>query len=224
MTPAYEYDIHIPSHIDPNRTYPTIFTLHGKGSNERNMYGIVEPLSEQFIIVGIRGNLRLGAGHQYYELKSLGNPVRDLFDKAVQDLEAFIAYATDKYPIDPAKRYLLGFSQGAILSMSLALTMGDQLKGIVALNGYVPDFVKTDYILKPVTDVSVFISHGEYDSVFPIQIGHDTAAYFHERTTRFSFRTYPTDHGVAEENQRDVLLWLAKDAGLTSGQDQEEIL
>ncbi|NRF90176.1 dienelactone hydrolase family protein [Paenibacillus frigoriresistens] len=212
MYPAYKYDIQLPSHMDPEKKYPTIFTLHGKGSNEKNMFGLVAPVSDDFIIVSIRGNLILGAGYQYYELKSLGNPIREMFDQAIGQLEAFIYYATEKYPIDAAKRYLLGFSQGAILSMSLALTMGEQLKGIVALNGYVPDFVKTEYPLKSVNHISVFISHGEFDTVFPIRIGHETAAYFENLTSNLTFKTYPTDHGVSEENQQDFVNWLKKDA------------
>jgi phospholipase/carboxylesterase len=214
MNPAYHYDVQLPPHMDPKKKYPTVFTLHGKGSNEKNMFGLVAPISEDFIIVGIRGNLTLGAAFQYYEFKSLGNPIREMFDQSVQQLEAFIDYATAKYPIDATKRYLLGFSQGAILAMTLALTMGDQLKGIVALNGYVPDFVKTEYPLKSVREVSVFISHGEFDSIFPIKVGHDTAAYFENQTSRFTFKTYPTDHGVSEENQRDFVHWLKSDAGL----------
>lgn len=183
MSSLYSYDIHLPSQLDPNRKYPTIFTLHGKGSNEQDMFGVVGPLSEEFIIIGIRGDLPMSGGFQYYELKSLGNPLREQFDRSIEQLQAFVQYATDKYPVDPEKRYFLGFSQGAILSMSLALTLGNQLKGIVALNGYVPDFVKTEYALQSIEDVSVFISHGEYDSVFPVSIGHETAAYFQTRTS-----------------------------------------
>ncbi|CAM4125445.1 dienelactone hydrolase family protein [Paenibacillus alkaliterrae] len=216
MKPTYQYDIQLPPNLDPDKKYPTIFTLHGKGSNEKNMYGLVAPLSDGFIIIGIRGNLTLGEGFQYYELKSLGNPIREMFDQAVRQLEAFILYATEKYPIDMNKRYLLGFSQGAILSMALALTLGEQLKGIVALNGYVPEFVKTEYPLQSVEDVSVFISHGEFDSVFPIRIGHETAAFFENQTSRLTFKTYPTDHGVSEENQRDFVKWLKTDAGVHS--------
>jgi phospholipase/carboxylesterase len=214
MNPAYQYEVHLPANMDPGKKYPVVFTLHGKGSNERNMFGIVSPLADDFIIIGIRGNLMLGAGYQYYELKSLGNPIREMFDEAVKQLEAFIEYASEKYPIDLGKRYLLGFSQGAILSMSLALTMGDRLKGIVALNGYVPDFVKTEYPLRSVKNVSVFVSHGEYDSVFPVRIGHETAAYFKDQTPLLTFKIYPADHGVSEENQLDVLNWLRQDAGL----------
>ncbi|MEK5141499.1 alpha/beta hydrolase [Paenibacillus sp. FSL M7-0134] len=216
MSSLYSYDNHLPSQLDPDCTYPTIFTLHGKGSNEQDMFGVVGPLSEEFIIIGIRGDLPMSGGFQYYELKSLGNPLREQFDRSIEQLQAFVQYATDKYPVDPSKRYFLGFSQGAILSMSLALTLGNQLKGIVALNGYVPDFVKTEYALQSTEDVSVFISHGEYDSVFPVSIGHETAAYFQTRTSHSTFKTYPTDHGVSPDNQRDVLQWLREDAGISS--------
>lgn len=219
MKPAYLYDIHMPANMNPERKYPVIFTLHGKGSNEKNMMGLVAPLAADFIIINIRGDLTLGNGYQYYELKSLGNPIRELFDQAVQNLEAFIRYATEKYPVDAQKRYLLGFSQGAILSMTLALTMGDQLKGIVALNGYVPAFVKTEYSLQSVKNTSVFISHGEFDSVFPVRIGHETAAYFQDLTSHLTFKLYPTDHGVSEENQRDFVRWLESDAGINSNKE-----
>lgn len=214
MKPAYEYDIQMPSNMDPNKKYPTIFTLHGKGSDEKDMYGLVAPLADDFIIVGIRGNLTAGAGYQYYELKSIGNPLREHFDPAVQQLEATIHYVSEKYPVDPGKRYVLGFSQGAILSMTLALTMGRELKGIVALNGYVPEFVKTEYTLQSVKDVSVFISHGEFDPVFPIRIGHETVDYFKNKVSQLTFKTYPSGHGVSEENQRDLIEWLNFDASV----------
>lgn len=216
MNPAYTYDIHFPAAMKPEKKYPVIFTLHGKGSNEKDLFGLVAPLAEEFILIGIRGNLRAGAGYQYYELKSLGNPVRGMFDDAMKQLADFIQYATEKYPIDPSKRYLLGFSQGAILSMSLALTLGDQLKGIVAMNGYIPDFVKTEYSLRSIEDVSVFLSHGESDPVFPVQVGLKTAAYLNDLTKRLTFKLYKSGHGVTKENWADLLEWLNKDAKLNN--------
>lgn len=221
MKPAYEYAIQYPANLVEGRKYPVIFALHGKGSNEKNMLSLAEPLSDAFIVIAIRGDLRLGMGYQYYELVGIGNPIRETFDEAVEKLEAFINYATQQYPIDADKRYLLGFSQGAILSMTLALTMGDQLKGIVALNGYVPDFVKTEYALQNVKDTAVFISHGQYDSVFPIAIGQETAAYFQDLTENFTFKIYPSDHGVMIENQRDFVSWLEQDAGIGVDNNKE---
>ncbi|MHA7965112.1 alpha/beta hydrolase [Paenibacillus sp. CAU 1782] len=212
MKPAYEYEVYLPQGMEPGRKYPTLFTLHGKGSNEKNMHGLTESLSSDFILIHIRGNLRMGAGFQFYELKSLGNPIREQFDQAMEQLESFVEYATAAYPVDANKRYFLGFSQGAILSMSLALRMGKGLKGVVALNGYVPDFVKSEYALQSVEDTSIFVSHGEFDSVFPVAIGHATAAYFKELTPHLTFRLYPSDHGVIPQNRDDVLEWLRQDA------------
>ena len=39
----------------------------------------------------------------------------------------------------------MGFSQGAILSMTLGLKLGNRIKGIIALSGYIPAFVKEEY-------------------------------------------------------------------------------
>ncbi|NBD24179.1 alpha/beta hydrolase [Paenibacillus glycinis] len=220
MESAFHYDVHLPPRLAAGQRYPVIFTLHGKGSNERNMFGLASALSEAFIIVGIRGNRTLGSGYQYYDLKSIGNPIREQFDEAMRELAAFIGAASEAYPIDPGRRYLLGFSQGAILAMSLALTMGDRLKGIVALNGYVPEFVKAEYPLRSVQDVSVFISHGEFDSVFPVGIGRDNAAYFQGLTSRLTFKTYPADHGVPPENQRDYTEWLLQDAFYSTNEER----
>lgn len=211
---AYLYNVQLPARMIPGQKYPVLFTLHGKGSNESNMYGLVEELQEHFIIIGIRGNLILGQGYQYYDLKSLGHPIREQFDQAMAKLEQFIEQVSRDYPIDEGRRYVLGFSQGAILAMSLALVMGDRLKGIVALNGYVPEFVKTEYSLRGTEEVSVFISHGQYDPIFPVAIGHQNADYFSSRTARLMFKLYPSEHSVSPDNQRDMIQWLSADAGL----------
>lgn len=205
----------MPADLKAGKAYPVVFTLHGKGSDEQNMFGLVEPLAEQCIIVGIRGNLPLGPGYQYYDLISLGNPIREMFDAAVHGLEFLIEKVTKDYPIDPARRYIVGFSQGAILAMTLALTMGDKrLKGIASLSGYIPEFVKEEYPLQSLKNLSVFVSHGEYDSVFPIHVGHATADFLKKQTEHVNLYTYTANHEVSEKNQTDLLYWLRRSAEL----------
>ncbi|NGM83196.1 esterase [Paenibacillus sp. 7124] len=211
MSIPYEYSVVLPEGYTEGKRYPVLFALHGKGSNEQDMLGLAEPLKNEFILIGIRGDLPMGQGYQYYELRSLGNPIREMFDRAVGRLEAFIEYATEKYAVDPARRYVLGFSQGAILAMTLALTMGERIKGIVALNGYIPDFVKTEYPQRSVINMSIFISHGEFDPVFPVKIGYETAAYFKNLNDRVNFKTYPSGHEVTGANRRDVMNFLLED-------------
>lgn len=208
MSNFYRYSLHMPENLVEGKQYPVIFALHGKGSNENDMLSLLAPVQDEFILVGIRGNMPMGFGFQYYDLKSLGNPIREQFDETITQLHAFIQQICDDFPIDPASIFLLGFSQGSILSSSLVLTMGEEIKGAVLLNGYVPDFVKDEYTLKPIEEVKLFISHGQFDSVFPISIGEQTAKYFEERSNHVTFLTYPSDHGVSQHNATDIINWL----------------
>ncbi|MBY9080607.1 dienelactone hydrolase family protein [Paenibacillus sp. HN-1] len=208
----YPYTVVLPDNYNEDSRYPAVFALHGKGSNERDLLELLKPLGTKFILFGIRGDREMGPGFQYYELKSLGNPVREQFDEAAAGLEAFIEEASAQYAVDPARRYVVGFSQGAILASSLALTMGDRLKGIAALNGYVPDFVKNEYPVRSVEKLSIFISHGEFDPVFPVRIGYETADFFKSRNDQVIFRIYPSGHTVTGENQAEVLRFLEQDA------------
>ena len=66
----------------------------------------------------------------------------EYFDESVKKLKEFIEYASNTYPIDPNKKFIIGFSQGAILSMALALVLGEKIKGIIPMQGYIPTFVK----------------------------------------------------------------------------------
>ncbi len=210
--PAFTYKMELPpGGVRPNEQLPALFTLHGMGSNEEDMAGLTSAIGSRFIRIHIRGSLEAGRGFQYYTLRGLGNPDRESFDTAIRQLKDFIAYATDAYPIDAGKRYILGFSQGAILAMTLALTLGDGVKGIVALNGYVPEFVKSEYTLQPLSGTSLFISHGELDQVFPVRIAYETESFFRPLARELTFRIYPAGHGVTEENRQDIGNWLEQE-------------
>ncbi|MEW9668991.1 alpha/beta hydrolase [Ammoniphilus sp. 3BR4] len=211
MNSPLDYTIHLPANREKEKKYPVIYAMHGKGSNEQNMLRLLQGLENDFILIGIRGGIPQGNGYEYFSIKSIGNPNRDSFDKSVKDIESFIEYAKQSYPIETNHQYLLGFSQGAILAMTLALTMGNQIKGIVALNGYVPLFVKDEYPIKSVEDLSIYISHGEYDPVFPLTIGKENEAYFREKSQNVHFTAYAVGHEVSYENQQEFIKWLYND-------------
>lgn len=211
MNAPMVYECSKPKIVDPNKRYPALFLIHGKGSNERNMFDIVHGLEEEFYIFSIRGHIPQRPGYSFFTFKIYGHPDREGFDQGINLLESFIAYAAEQYPIDHSHLYLLGFSQGAVASMTLALTMGENIKGIVALSGYIPKFVKDEYELKPVNNVSVFISHGEDDQVLPYQWGDSAQEYFKEKGAPVTFHSYQAGHTVSLENQLDFKMWLLDD-------------
>ncbi|PYE50817.1 esterase [Paenibacillus barcinonensis] len=199
MNSTYVHEVKLPPHYDKNKQYPVIFALHGMGSDERNMLQLMEPLSSDFIIIAIRGSLVQGGGYAYFQIKSIGNPVRELYDASVQGLQQLIMELSSQYAIDPEQRYITGFSQGAIMAMTLALVMGDAIKGIVAMSGYIPKFVKEEYTLQPSPNLSAFISHGDQDHLFPLQLGEDNAAFFRVYTDHVTYMPYSGGHTVTPE-------------------------
>ncbi|HEY8889557.1 MAG TPA: hypothetical protein VIM70_04835 [Clostridium sp.] len=208
MKSPFLFTVHLPSNLVKEKKYPVIYAMHGMGSNEKNILNLIEELQNDFILIGIRGPILKDNGFAYFNIKSYGNPDIDSFDSVVANLKEFINNAPKSYPIDTTNQYLLGFSQGAILSMTLALIMGDKLKGIIALSGYIPKHVKVKHVTKPLSNLLVFISHGEFDPIFPVSVGKDNYDFFKARDEKVTYKLYPVGHEVSLDIKNDFVKWL----------------
>lgn len=202
------YELRKPKQVDPGKTYPAIFLMHGIGSNEQNMLSLVDGLEDKFYIFSIRGQLIQPPGFAFFTIEGYGKPHRKVFDQGVKQLTSFIDFACEQYPVDNSQLYLLGFSQGAILAMTLGLTLGNRIKGIIALSGYIPGFVKEEYNIQSVNKLSAFISHGEMDQVLPFEWCVANDEYFRKMGATVTFKTYPEGHTVSLRNQQDFMKWL----------------
>ncbi|KAA9012292.1 alpha/beta hydrolase [Niallia endozanthoxylica] len=211
MNSTYKYEVQLPEKMENGKKYPVIFALHGIGYEEQSMLNLIDELKEDYILIGIQGNLTYENGYAYYYLKNYGKPERELFDSSMEKLKNFIEEASNHYPIDPDRKYLIGFSQGAILSMSLALILGDSIKGVIPMNGYIPQFVKEEYTLKSIAHLSVFLCQGATDPIFPLNIGQENYDYLFEKARSVKYTIYPTAHEVSDNNKQDVVAWLRQE-------------
>ncbi|TQR16559.1 alpha/beta hydrolase [Psychrobacillus soli] len=187
---------------------PALFLLHGMGSNEEDLPQLVKNFEETHHIFSLRGPIVHNPGYAFFTIAEVGKPDRDVFDKVVTYIQSFINEAKVEYDLDPNNITLLGFSQGAILAQSIALTMGNAINRVVALSGYVPGFVKVEYSKRPVNHLSIFISHGDYDYVIPSQWGAESKDYFESLGANVTFKTYSDGHGVTAENHQDLIAFL----------------
>ncbi|WP_298470759.1 dienelactone hydrolase family protein [Psychrobacillus sp. FSL K6-4046] len=184
---------------------PSLFLFHGMGSNEEDLLQLVKEFEGSHHIFSLRGPIVFNPGYAFFTIEEEGRPERQVFDKVVTYLHQFIAEAVQEYSLDQSKISLVGFSQGAVLAQTIALTMGDVIKGVAALSGYLPDFVKEEYRKHPVDHLTMFISHGEYDYVIPSHWGLESKNYFEELGANVTYKTYEDGHGVVPENQLDLV-------------------
>ncbi|SES10355.1 alpha/beta hydrolase [Psychrobacillus sp. OK032] len=208
MNTTFTYTHSAPPTTDKTKKYPALFLMHGMGSNEQDLVGLVSSLKNKCHIFSIRGPINQPPGYAYFTIEGFGKPHRTVFDQVVKDLQSFIENTIEEFPIDSEQIYLFGFSQGAILSQSLALVMGNVVKGIVALSGYIPAFVKEEYAIQPVDKLNAFISHGELDNKLPFEWGVASKDYFTEQGANVTFKSYPVAHGVSSENHQDLIAFL----------------
>lgn len=187
---------------------PAIFLLHGMGSHEEDLPQLVQEFKDSHHIFSLRGPIVFNPGYAFFTNEEEGKPVRVVFDEVLKYIQSFIYEAIEEYGLDEAQIYVLGFSQGAVLAQSLAFTMGSAIRGVVALSGYVPDFVKDEYKKQAVDHLNIFISHGEYDYVIPYHWGEDSRDYFNSHGAQVTFKKYQDGHGVTPENHQDLVVFL----------------
>ena len=209
MNSPYEYFYKAPKVAGEN--LPAIFLFHGLGSNEQDLLQLVEPF-ENCHIFSLQGPIQHKPGYAFYTFpEEEGKPERAVFDKVIQFTQAFIFEAIQEFNLDMEKIYVVGFNQGAVVAQTLALVMGSAIRGTVALSGYIPEFVAVEYNKLPMDKSKIFISHGEYDYVYPFVWGEKSATFFKDYGADVTFKTYPDGHGVTPENLQDLVAFIASD-------------
>ncbi|MEO4052354.1 dienelactone hydrolase family protein [Solibacillus sp. CAU 1738] len=205
------------THIAPleKGKQPAIFLLHGLGSNEHDLLQLVGDLKSQCHIFSLRGPIEHSPGFAFYTFEEEGKPNREVFDKVVQFTRLFIVEAIKEYNLDEQKIYVVGFNQGAAIAQTLAVVMGQLIRGTIALSGFIPEFVAVEYNKLPMNNSKIFISHGEYDYVYPIVWGEGSAAFFTDFGADVTFKSYPDGHGVTPENLKDLVDFIAQDLTTT---------
>lgn len=96
--------------------------------------------------------------------------------------------------------------------MSLALIVGDSVKGVVAMNGYIPEFIIEEFPLKTLKHTSFMVMQGETDEIFPIHVGQENYEYLRKHAGSVKFTIYPSGHEVTADMKRDLVSWIANNA------------
>ncbi len=188
---------------------PAIFLFHGYGSDEKDLLSLVENFNETYHIFSLRGPITIFPGYAFWNFEENGQPVRVEFDEVLKSTQVFINEAIEEYNLDTENIVLLGFSQGAMLAQSLALVMGESVSKVVALSGYIPDFVKEErYTKKSVKHLKIFISHGIDDPVVPYSLGKESSEYFKSIGADVTFKSYTSGHFVTLENRDDLVKFI----------------
>ncbi|SOC40153.1 alpha/beta hydrolase [Ureibacillus acetophenoni] len=199
------YTLSKPTNTDKAK-HPAIFLMHGMGSNESDLPSIVQELRNDYYIFSLRGPLSQPPGYSFFTIERIGLPHEEPFKHILNEIQQFIEEAKSQYDIDENGIYLMGFSQGGILSQSLASIMGNKLAGIVSLSGYLPEIVDT-MEKSPMDGLRVFLAHGEQDQIIPFTWSEKSKQYFEGNHAEVSYHPYTGGHFLTQEVVNKILTY-----------------
>lgn len=198
---------------------PLLIALHGYGANKRQMMREAQLMAPaHFAIASVQGF------HQHIkEPRDAGGPLRFGFGwltnfkseesvavhhRALLDL---IDIMTAEGIADPARVFLLGFSQSCALNYRFAFTHPDRLRGVVGICGGIPGDWETSTTYQQ-TQLDVFHLAGTRDEFYSPERVQDYERQLKMRARSVQFKSYDAAHEFVPEMRPDVVQWLTQTA------------
>lgn len=193
---------------------PLLILLHGYGSNEQDLFSFAEELPDEFLIISARAPLTLMPGsYAWYSINfdDVNGKFSDIPEaiNARETIATFIDEIKSGFKTNTNKTFLLGFSQGCILSYAVALKYPEKVQNIIALSGYInADLLPENLNNSNYKDLDFFISHGTVDQVLPVEWARKAAPFLDKLSIKNVYSEYPVGHGVAPQNFYAFAEWI----------------
>ena len=196
---------------DKETRYPAIFALHGHGSNERDLIGLSDSLQDNLFWVSGRGPVDFAPGaYDWYTVTQFGKPDPAILAAALERIDNFISELLATYPIDPQKFFLMGFSQGSMMSMSFLLTRPQRIAGVIAQSGYIPQQSGLVVDEAGVKGKPIIMTHGFEDSSMPLEWSLRSRDFILRYGVDLEYRNFHMDHTISAESLGTIRGWLDK--------------
>ncbi len=194
---------------------PLLIMLHGYGSNEQDLFSFANELPDDLLIVSAQAPLSMGMGsYAWYTIHFDASDASKFSDmpeaiKARDTIAQFIDEIIENFNVDTNKVFLLGFSQGTILSYAVALNHPKKVNYVIGLSGYInTDLLPEELNKENYTNLDIYSSHGSVDQVIPVEWARNTQPQLNELNIKNVYEEYPVGHGVAPQNFHSLKQWI----------------
>ena len=162
----------LPNNYQPGTPAPLIIALHGYTANTpyADSYFQLSKVADQKGILTIYpSGSKDSNGYLFWN----ATPACCNFDASTVDDEAYLLSIIDSvsrdYPVDPARVYIIGHSNGGFMAHRMACNQSDRIAAIVSLAGATYSNTRS---CKPTSPVSVLEIHGTNDAVITYTGGY----------------------------------------------------
>ncbi|WP_458040717.1 MULTISPECIES: alpha/beta hydrolase [Bacteria] len=201
----------LPPELDPDAALwsdapagrPLLVLLHGYGSDERDLFGLVPYLPPAFVFAAPRAPLAPpwpAPGYSWYPIEGLNGRDSAGVTRAAERLCAWL----DEHAVGATSIGLLGFSQGAAIALQALRLQPERFAFAVNLSGYASAATLPGDEVLAATKPPVFWGRGTHDDVIPEPLIAQTTVWLPEHST-LSGSVYPgLTHSVSQTELDDV--------------------
>lgn len=191
--------------------------LHGYGADGSDLLGLADVLGPHLPGVAFAAPdapercVGGGTGFQWFPIPWIDGSSQAAaeagLDMAAADLNGFLDARLADEGISPDRLVLVGFSQGAMISLHVAPRRAKALAGVVAISGRLlrPERLDAEAIVKP----PVLLMHGDQDPVVPFEdMGKAGNALLAAGFPTYGHVMNGTGHGIAQDGLGVALQFL----------------
>ncbi|QAU35468.1 PHB depolymerase family esterase [Janthinobacterium sp. 17J80-10] len=199
-----------------------LILLHGVGANEANLIDLAQRQDPRLLVILARGPLAFGpAQFGWFNVNfTSGGPVINApqAEASRAALVQFIEGLPAAYGVDPQRIWIAGFSQGGILSASVALSRPDRVAGFGILSGRIlPEIAPITAPNELTQNLAGFVSHGIEDNKLTVEFARSAQRLLQQKAVQLTYREYNAVHELNAAMQGDFCHWLSQQLDATQG-------
>lgn len=184
---------------------PLLLLLHGYGSSERDLPGLVDHLPPGLAWASLRAPLALPqGGHAWVPITVPGRPdaraTAEAADAVLGWLETHVPVTTPVVPV--------GFSQGGLMATQLLRHAPQRFTAAVVLSGFVLDASLPGDAALARRRPPVYFGHGDADRVITPEATARTSAWLPEHTSVTDRLHHGLGHGIDADELAEVATFL----------------
>jgi phospholipase/carboxylesterase len=187
-----------------------LLLLHGVGGNEMSMTSLAASVPGDLEVLLVRAPQTLAPGQfAWFNVRfTPEGPFIDA-DQAERSRGQLIELIRAVNRQQPLPTIIAGFSQGGILSSSVALSAPAEVIGFGLLSGRIlPQLAPHIAPADALANLQAFVAHGLHDTKLPVSWAHKADQWLTELGVRHRTELYPIGHELTADVARNFNEWL----------------
>ena len=186
---------------------PLLVLLHGFVANEQDLLPMASRLDRRLAVASLRGPYQIRPGSYSW----VNGNAADELDKARRRVIECIDQVADSNGADRGHVYLAGFSQGAMLTLAIALMEPEKIAGAAVLSGRLAAAVRDNHATpERLRGFPILVTHGTDDPQIPVRSAYDIRQALKPMGVAVDYHEFESGHYISDLNVDVLNQWLRR--------------